>query len=107
MKKKRDELIEAKNYEQVAFIRHEIHNPVVVGDPKRQVSDQEGLARVAELLVGAGGDELDLGDTIGKGTPETIAACGRSHTGRYLAEVLDRAKDAKSAKKKGLAAEAR
>jgi excinuclease ABC subunit A len=32
------------------------------------------------------------GHVVASGTPETLSACARSHTGRYLAEVLRRAK---------------
>jgi hydroxymethylglutaryl-CoA lyase len=36
------------------------------------------VARVAEMLVGIGVTEIDLGDTIGAGTPETVSAMLRA-----------------------------
>jgi excinuclease ABC subunit A len=40
-----------------------------------------------------GGDKG--GEIVTQGTPETVAACDRSHTARYLREVLERASEAR------------
>ncbi len=49
-----------------------------------------------------GGDKG--GEIVAQGTPEEIAKNERSHTGHYLRDVLDRAKDAKPASKSKKAA---
>jgi len=60
----------------------------------------------ADWVIDLGPEGGDKGGTIvASGTPEAIAACAQSHTGRYLAEVLARAAEMKPAKKKGAAAQ--
>jgi hydroxymethylglutaryl-CoA lyase len=51
----------------------------------------ENVAAVAGLLVDAGVDELDLGDTIGAGTPESVANMLRSVLDRVGEQWLGRA----------------
>ena len=58
----------------------------------------------ADWVIDLGPEGGDKGGTIvASGTPETVAKCEQSHTGRYLAEVLARATEAKPSKKKGAA----
>jgi excinuclease ABC subunit A len=51
-----------------------------------------------------GGDKG--GEIVAQGTPEQVANSERSHTGKYLKDVLARASEAKPSKKKAAAAEA-
>jgi excinuclease ABC subunit A len=47
------------------------------------------LMKAADYLIDLGPGAADEGGTIvAQGTPEEVAACPQSHTGRYLAEVL-------------------
>ena len=61
----------------------------------------------ADWVIDLGPEGGDKGGTIvASGTPEAVAKTERSHTGRYLAEVLSRAAETKTSKKKGASAEA-
>ena len=51
--------------------------------------DEHGVVDEGEGLEGGAGG----GRVLVAGTPETVAACAASHTGRFLAPVLQRARD--------------
>ncbi|HVH46367.1 MAG TPA: excinuclease ABC subunit UvrA [Labilithrix sp.] len=62
----------------------------------------------ADWVIDLGPEGGDKGGTIvASGTPETIAKTPQSHTGRYLAEVLARAAETKTSKKKSASVDAR
>ena len=48
------------------------------------------VIKTADWIIGVGPEGGDGGGTIvAEGTPETIAACKRSYTGRFLVPLLD------------------
>ena len=59
---------------------------------KKLVSILLCAAMVAGLAVGCGGKKEEGGDKGGEvlicGTPEEVAACDRSYTGKYLKKYL-------------------
>jgi excinuclease ABC subunit A len=51
------------------------------------------VIKTADWIIDMGPEGGDGGGTVvATGTPETVAACGTSHTGRYLAPILKRAR---------------
>jgi len=49
------------------------------------------VVKCADYVIDLGPEEGDRGgEVVVAGTPEQVAACPRSHTGRFLARVLDR-----------------
>ncbi len=84
-----DEPTTGLHFEDVKKLLEVLHWLVDKGNTVIVIEHNLDVIKTADWLIDLGPEGGDLGGEIVKtGTPEEIARCGRSHTGKYLKKVL-------------------
>jgi len=84
-----DEPTTGLHFEDVKKLLEVLHWLVDKGNTVIVIEHNLDVIKTADWLIDLGPEGGDLGGQIVKvGTPEDIARCGRSHTGKYLKNVL-------------------
>jgi len=87
-----DEPTTGLHFDDIRKLLHVLGRLVDAGNTVLVIEHNLDVIKTADYVIdmgpeaGAGG-----GCVVAAGTPETVAACAESHTGRYLREVLERA----------------
>jgi excinuclease ABC subunit A len=68
-----------------------LHRLVEAGDTVLVIEHNLDVIKTADYIIDLGPEGGDKGGmVVATGTPEEVATCSESHTGRYLAEILQR-----------------
>jgi excinuclease ABC subunit A len=93
-----DEPTTGLHFHDVAKLLDVLHQLADAGNTLIVIEHNLEVIKTADWIVDIGPEGGDGGgEIVAVGTPEDIAACERSYTGRYLREVLSRRPDRKAA----------
>jgi len=93
-----DEPTTGLHFQDIALLLKVIHALRDHGNTVVVIEHNLDVIKTADWLIDMGPEGGDGGGTVvATGTPEHIAACAASHTGRYLARVLERARKRRAA----------
>lgn len=84
-----DEPTTGLHFEDIRVLLDALNRLVDLGNSMVVIEHNLDMIRCADWVIDLGPEGGDLGgELIGAGTPEAIAAIKRSHTGRYLAQLM-------------------
>lgn len=85
-----DEPTTGLHFDDVALLLKVFHRLVAEGNSVVVIEHNLEVVKCADWVVDLGPEGGDAGGkVVAAGTPETIAACQKSHTGRFLAPILE------------------
>ena len=98
-----DEPTTGLHFEDVKKLLEVLHELADQGNTVVVIEHNLDVVKTADWIVDFGPEGGDGGgEIVAQGTPEDVAANARSWTGRYLAELLERHRERKAARKKKL-----
>ncbi len=98
-----DEPTTGLHFEDVKKLLEVLHELVDQGNTVVVIEHNLDVVKTADWIVDFGPEGGDGGgEIVAQGTPEQVAANGKSWTGRYLHELLERHRQRKGARKKAL-----
>ncbi|MEI6033907.1 MAG: excinuclease ABC subunit UvrA [Verrucomicrobiae bacterium] len=85
-----DEPTTGLHFDDVALLLGVFHRLVAEGNSVVVIEHNLEVVKCADWVVDLGPEGGDAGGkVVVAGTPEAVAACGKSHTGRFLAPILE------------------